>query len=538
MSKRVVIGLLGPVLDGRLDAGRWERWRPTVSVCQHEDLLIDRFELIHQARHAELAQVVAGDIRAVSPETEVVQRRIEWEDPWEFEDVFGALHDFAQRYRFDGDREEYLIHITTGTHVAQICLFLLTESRHLPGKLLQTSPPEREQRGQAGQYRIIDLDLSRYDRLASRFAVEHTSSLRFLKSGILTRNRAFNKLIEQIERVSLSSAAPILLMGPTGAGKSRLARQIYELKVGRRLTSGPFVEVNSATLRGDGAMSTLFGHTKGSFTGAVQARVGLLRKAHGGVLFLDEIGDMGLDEQAMLLRAVEEKRFWPVGADQEVESDFQLLAGTNRDLPADVRSGRFRDDLLARISLWTFRLPGLRDRREDIAPNVEYELENYGRRTGQRVTFSAEARKLFLNFAQSPAALWTNNFRDLNGAITRMATLSDCGRIVAETVREERERLKEIWACEAPEAVGVKTDPLLDEARLEEIDRFDQVQLADVLSVCRSARSLSEAGRILFSVTREERKRPNDADRLRKYLGRFGIQWTDIVAPAVRRGER
>ena len=101
---------------------------------------------------------------------------------------------------------------------------------------------------------------------------------------------------------------------------------------------GPFVEVNCATLRGDAAMSALFGHVKGAFTGALRDRPGLLRAADGGVLFLDEIGELGADEQAMLLRALEEKRFLPLGGDREVTSDFQLIAGTNRDLADEVRA--------------------------------------------------------------------------------------------------------------------------------------------------------------------------------------------------------
>lgn len=529
MIRTVVIGLLGPVLDGRLDVERWETWRPTLSVCQHEDLLIDRFELLRQARHAGLADLVAADIRSVSPETQVVQREIEWPDPWDFEAVFAGLHDFARAYPFDPDNEEYLIHITTGTHVAQICLFLLTESRHLPGKLLQTSPPTRKRRGSPGEYRIIDLDLSRYDRLASRFALEHRDSLDFLKSGIQTQNPAFNRLIEQIEHVALRSAAPILLMGPTGAGKSRLARQLYELKVARKLISGPLVEVNSATLRGDAAMSTLFGHTKGAFTGAVQARTGLLRKADRGMLFLDEIGDMALDEQAMLLRALEERRFLPVGADEDVQSDFQLVAGTNRDLPAEVRAGRFRDDLLARISLWTFRLPGLRERPEDIAPNLDYELENYTRRTGQRVSFNKEARQQFLRFAQSEAAIWTNNFRDLNGAIVRMATLASGGRISVAAVEEELQRLRLSWHVNADDSTLKSLAQALGAMRFAALDRFERVQLADVLRVCRASRTLSEAGRTLFSASRARRKKANDADRLRKYLHRYGLQWADLA---------
>src|SRR5581483_1971160 len=127
------------------------------------------------------------------------------------------------------------------------------------------------------------------------------------------------------------------------------------------------------------------------------------------------------------------------------ESDFQLIAGTNRDLPAAARQGRFRDDLLARINLWTFTLPGLADRTEDIAPNLEYELEEYARLSGTRVTFSKEARERFVAFASSPAARWPGNFRDFNSALVRMATLAQGGRITSELVREEIDRLQQMW---------------------------------------------------------------------------------------------
>src|SRR4029453_327306 len=109
-------------------------------------------------------------------------------------------------------------------------------------------------------------------------------------------------------------------------------------------------------------------------------------KAHGGVLFLDEIGELGADEQAMLLRALEEKAFFPLGSDKEGRSEFLLLAGPNRDLGAALASGRFREDLFARINLWTFRLPGLAERAEDIEPNLEHEIAASSTVTGTRVS--------------------------------------------------------------------------------------------------------------------------------------------------------
>lgn len=274
-------------------------------------------------------------------------------------------------------------------------------------------------------------------------------------------------------------------------------------------------------------MSALFGHRKGAFTGAAADRAGLLRTADSGMLFLDEIGELGLDEQAMILRAIEDKRFLPVGADKEVGSDFQLVAGTNRDLATCVAEGTFRDDLYARLNLWTFILPGLADRREDIAPNLDYELDRHAEREGDRITFNKEARERYLAFATGPDARWPGNFRDLAASVTRMATFSPAGRINIDGVTAEIGRLKRLWHGRA-DTLDPLADLLSDERRAA-IDPFDSVQLAHVMAVCRSSRSLSEAGRTLFAASRRQRTSTNDADRLRKYLARFDLSWSDVT---------
>jgi transcriptional regulatory protein RtcR len=530
MARRVVvIGLLGTTIDRGKGSKRWEGWRPSVAACQHEDLLVHRFELLHPAQFKSLAEAVRDDIRHVSPETEVRLVVDPTKDPWDFEGVYGNLHDFARSYRFDLEAEDYLVHITTGSHVAQICLFLLTESRHIPARLLQTSPPSGMRGGDPGTFRVIDLDLSKYDRIATRFARDELDERSLLKSGIQTRSPSFNDVVDRLDRVTVRSAAPVLLLGPTGAGKSLLARRIYELKKSRRLVKGPFVEVNCATVRGDAAMSALFGHVKGAFTGALRDRPGLLLSANDGLLFLDEVGELGLDEQAMLLRALEEKRFLPLGSDREVSSDFQLIAGTNRELTAAVREGRFREDLLARINLWTFRLPALTERREDIEPNVDYELEQFRRRTGTAVTFSKEAREQFLGFATGEQARWPGNFRDLNGAITRLATLAPGGRITSDQVKAELTHLRAAWSNEpSRSATSRLVEQVVAPDLAAHLDRFERVQLEDVLSVCRRSPSLSSAGRVLFDRSRERKKIANDADRLRKYLARFDLEWAEL----------
>lgn len=523
MRRRVVISILGTTLD----VGRGGRWRPTVALCQQPGLFIDRLDMLHGEQSGDLAKRITQDIEVVAPATEVKRHVIRQSDPWDFSEVYTSLRDFARTYPFDTEREDYLVNITTGTHVAQICWFLLTEARTIPARLLQLSPPRGQGTGDViGTHSIIDLDLSRYDAIATRFAAEREEAASFLKSGIATKNQAFNAMIDQIEKVAIRSRAPLLLMGPTGAGKSQLARRIYELKRARHQVSGAFVEVNCATLRGDQAMSTLFGHVKGAFTGAQKDRPGLIKSADKGVLFLDEIGELGLDEQAMCLRAIEEKRFLPVGSDSDTTSDFQLLAGTNRDLAVNVREGTFRDDLLARLNLWTFQLPALADRREDIEPNLDFELRRFSEREGSNVTFNREARDLYLAFAMAPTAAWSANFRDLSASVTRMATLAPQGRINEATVEEEIARLTRQWrggASESPEKSLL--NEVLGLERAGQLDLFDQVQLAAVIAVCRQSPSLSAAGRTLFAASRQQKASGNDSDRLRKYLARFDLSF-------------
>jgi transcriptional regulatory protein RtcR len=226
-----------------------------------------------------------------------------------------------------------------------------------------------------------------------------------------------------------------------------------------------------------------------------------------------------------------------VGGDREVESDFQLIAGTNRDLRIEVAAGRFREDLLARINLWTYELPGMAARSEDIEPNLDYSLAQFCQANGQMVRFNKEARIRYLQFAESPDATWRGNFRDLIASVTRMATLADSGRITEAIVADEILRLRSQWTHGTDFAQGGQATPTLDILRscltdeaIAAIDLFDQVQLAAVIDECRRARTISEAGRTLFAASRVVRASTNDADRLRKYLTRFKLSFESITA--------
>lgn len=528
--KTTAISILGTNLDQRgRGQKRWDKWRPTLSLCQQDDLIIDRLILLHEPNFIKLAELIKSDVALVSPETLVEFYQVDFNNPWDFESVYSELFDFSQKQQFNVDDNEYLIHITTGTHVAQICLYLLTETHYLPGKLIQTSPGNKDN-PTVGSYQIIDLDLSKYDQIASRFARERIEGVDYLKDGIQTRNQKFNQMIEQLEKVSILSDEPMLITGATGAGKTQLVKRIYQLKQQRGQLGGEFVVVNCATLQGDKAMSALFGHRKGAFTGAVEGRNGLILEADNGLLFLDEIGELGLDEQAMLLRAIEEKKYLPLGSDKEIQSDFQLVAGTNKNLNQMVAQGKFREDLLARINLWNYKLPALRERIEDFEPNLDYELEKFSRKAGHMVSFNKAAREKYIDFATSANALWTANFRDLNSSVIRMATLSSGGRISEAIVEEEIHRLENNWSSGTrkefdPVAITVE---LLGQSQAQEIDLFDQYTLAGIKAVCQKSKSMAEAGRRLFNVSRLNKTSVNDSHRISQILKKYGLDFEQL----------
>ena len=505
----------------------WNRnWQPNAELCHpSHGLQIDRFEIIHDSKFAHIATEIANQISFVSPFTTVQYHTIDWEDPWDFEEVYVALDDWVEGYHFDVDNECYMVHMVKGSDTQKVCMFALVESRHIPGILVHNSPPEEAT--PHGEVSLVDLDLAKYDRIAARFQLRQKAAELDLKMNIPTRNAGFNQLIARIEKVAESTTSPILLLGPPGAGKSNLAERIHNTRKKRRLVSGEFKAVDCATIRGDQAMSALFGHVKGAFTGATEDRQGALLEADKGSLLLDEIANLEMREQGLLLRALETKTVVPLGGGEKhaKKSDFRLISATNQDLEDAVRRGVFRADLFSRIKTWTFHLPGLQERPEDVEPNFDHELDCWEQKNGKRVRMSKEVREKYLRFATSPEAKWPGNFRELIDSVERMATFRENGAITPVVVEDEINLLKKSWS--GADASGEGSDAMLrslmGEDRLAKLDLIDRIQLSGVIQVCRECRSAAEAARRLYLE-----RTTNDSDRVTKYLKHFGLHFLDI----------
>lgn len=202
---------------------------------------------------------------------------------------------------------------------------------------------------------------------------------------------------------------PVLLLGETGTGKEVVARSIHNIS-----PVGPFVTIDCSAMVGPLMESELFGHVRGSFTGAVGNKIGLIEMADGGTAFFDEIGELPLDLQAKLLRVLQEKEFRPVGSLQQRRSDFRIIAATNRDLAKEVEKGTFRRDLYYRLNVVNVRIAPLRDRKEDIPALIAHFMTRYGRNH----TLTQETLEAMLSYD------WPGNVRELENCIQHMVAIN------------------------------------------------------------------------------------------------------------------
>jgi two-component system response regulator AtoC len=311
------------------------------------------------------------------------------------------------------------------------------------------------------------------------------SAEKALGKSIIADSAPMRRLIDAVSRVAPRDIT-VLIGGPTGTGKELIAALVHAQS---RRASGPLVRFNCAAIAGELAEAELFGHARGAFTGATQARRGFFSEAHGGTLVLDEVGELTLPVQAKLLRALQEGEIQPVGTGRVEKVDVRVIAITNRDLAADVRAGRYREDLYYRLAVVELVVASLGERREDI-PTL---AEEFARRYAQR--FGIEGVKLSPELIDAlRRADWPGNVRQLENAVARMVAMSSGGDIGADAFVPASAQ-----EPAAPVALTWK----------EQLDAFDRGLIAQALSAADG--NQSEAARRLGM------SRSALTDRLKRY---------------------
>jgi len=255
-------------------------------------------------------------------------------------------------------------------------------------------------------------DRTRNENLALRDEVDKASMF----EEIVGESPALQSLLARVTKVAPSDST-VLITGETGTGKELIARAIHKRSP---RASRAFVNVNCAAVPASLIASELFGHEKGSFTGALQRRLGRFELADGGTIFLDEVGELPMETQIALLRVLQEREFERVGGTQSIRADVRVIAATNRDLQTAIASGAFRSDLFYRLNVIPMEVPPLRERKEDIPLLVEYFIDRYSRKAGKRIR-NVEKKTLELLRSYS----WPGNIRELQNVIERSVVVCE-----------------------------------------------------------------------------------------------------------------
>jgi len=337
-------------------------------------------------------------------------------------------------------------------------------------------------------------------RVAER--VRSTRESRLLEQSLRTR-RGFGSIVgnapemERLYRIiakAANSAHPVLILGESGTGKEMVARSIHY--------SGPhhdkpFIPVDCGSLVPTLIEAELFGYVKGAFTGAARSKDGLLAIAEGGTVFLDEIGELPVDLQSKLLRALQEKEIRPVGATHTVQINVRILAATNRNLELAVEQGSFRKDLFYRLNVLALRVPALRDRKQDIPALAQHFLGRLSRATGRQYTISADAMQMLMSYE------WPGNVRELENCLERASAMSSGPALhiadLPSSIQNARQGLTPTPAGTNGESRGIVPIAELEKhAILEALEllRGDKLQAARTLGIGKTTlyRKLKEYG--------------------------------------------
>ena len=467
-----------------------EIWRPSVALAQlfelaedyypegsstptangYEDLVFDEYYLLCDDLdgHIPIKKEIVNAIENIKPHvTKLYVENPRIENAFNTTDVYQKLFAYLSQDKFHKADTQYYVNCTSGTTQIRNCLFYFTQTGLINALRIEPTPwlyhkqrnrpkgtiyPKDGRRWNRGSY-VIDDPKDFGQAYATIDEKEADGYLKILRKGVITKDLSnleeiadVIECINNITETEFKATQTILITGETGVGKTQLAKNIAKAFG----VENNFISVNCATIRGADPniqRIELFGCKKNAASGIDEAKEGALKKADGGLLFLDEIGELSLEMQAMFLTALDTRTFIPLGGNyaNPERSSFLLICGTNRPLEKAVESGTFRRDLYNRINAWHFELPPLREHLDDIKENLKIMVGQIGKKCGKKSLYMLpEAEKTFLEFSKTIS--WDGNFRELNAMITRMVILSNGNSITEDIVKKEIDAAKKRYA--------------------------------------------------------------------------------------------
>lgn len=552
--KNVVLSLFDPLLDhaNGKKSDKHKDWHPSVALAHHDSLAtITHYYLLSENEHLKAAEATAKQIRDAfaqtakrihdsakkparaafaqrllknPPKVEVLD--ISYSDVWNVLSCLNDLSDKLSKQKIGN--AQIFINMVTGTAQQRTALvFWLLKQLHANEKsaTTQTQRPTKDGHRSRGFFITPSTDKAHpapAGQITLADASDNRNSIGFLRMAMNTQHPGLRNSLDQIEKLIVRAPQDhILLTGPTGAGKSHLAHLMIEyLKcLNPSYTDENCRAQNIAEISKDLIASELFGHEKGAFTGADRKHIGLFEKTMGGILFLDEIGELDLNLQAQLLTVLDNGNIRRVGGEEIIRGCRpKLIFGTNRNLLEDVRAGRFRYDLYERIAMWHFDIPGIHERAADIPRFLQRELAIWRKETGTNCRFDKDAEARFLSFAK--AAPWAGNFREFHAMIRRLAMFAKDGMTITldAVEREIREYEAHHIECQSP-ATSQQS------ASASAYDLADLAQIAIAIDVCKQSKTAKEAGEKLFAATRNRNPATfNGATNLQRLFAKVGLK--------------
>ncbi len=409
------------------------------------------------------------------PETSITVSFVDLNSPTNFAEIYESATEQLENYIIKNPKEKLTFHISPGTPAMSAVWIIIANSK-FPAELIESSI-------EAG-VKDVDFPFEISADYIPRLNSYIESKIIDFSEGLPPDTPEFemiiykSKIMEEAVTLAKRTAmfnVPLLITGESGTGKELFARAVWSVSERSR---GPFIPVNCGAIPETLAESELFGYVKGSFTGADRDRKGRIESAEGGILFLDEIGELSKDVQVKLLRALQEKVVYRVGSSKAVKVDFRLISATNRDLLADIKIGKFRTDLFHRIAVAFIRLPALRERPEDLNILTDYFLNDINsefknQKGWTNKSISNSGRKAIKSYS------WPGNIRELQNTLMRMAIWSGDGIIDSRDVDNSLLGIKE------PES------PILDKSMG---NGFDLEELLGNIAKVYLERAMDQAG--------------------------------------------